>query len=78
MIIGSAVVPMQIIMLLLMLTSERQGLAKAIAFVLGMTLVRLGQGILFGLIFARGKNLYVAWLAHLLADVAGIALLSLV
>jgi membrane protease YdiL (CAAX protease family) len=36
------------------------------------------DSILFGLIFARGKNLYVAWLAHLLADIAGIALLSLV
>ena len=37
-IIGSAVVPMQIILIILMLTSEQQALAKAIGFVLGMTL----------------------------------------
>ncbi len=55
-IIGSAVVPMQIILIILMLTSEQQALAKAIGFVLGMTLVRLGQGILFGLIFTGGAD----------------------
>lgn len=35
------------------------------------------DSILFGLIFARGRNLYVAWLTHLLADVVGVALLIL-
>ena len=48
MIIGSAVVPMQIILLVLLLTSEKQGLVKAIAFVLGMTVVRVAQGVIFG------------------------------
>jgi hypothetical protein len=81
MIIGSAVVPMQIIMLLLMLTSERQGLAKAIAFVLGMTLVRLGQGILFGLIFTGGQGAAETgsegsgWIVSTLLTVLGILLL---
>ena len=55
-IIGSAVVPMQIILIILMLTSEEQALTKAIGFVLGMTTVRLGQGILFGLIFTGGAD----------------------
>lgn len=35
------------------------------------------DGIIFGLIFSRGRNLYVTWLTHLLADVAGVALLIL-
>ena len=33
---------------------------------------------IFGLIFSRGRNLYVAWLTHLLADVVSVALLILV
>ncbi|MFN2272334.1 MAG: CPBP family intramembrane glutamic endopeptidase [Anaerolineae bacterium] len=36
------------------------------------------DSIIFGLIFSRGKNLYVAWLAHLLGDVVGIVSLMLV
>ena len=81
MIIGSAVVPMQIIMLLLMLTSEKQGLAKAIAFVLGMTLVRLVQGVLFGLIFTGGQGASESssegssWVVSTLLTVLGILLL---
>jgi len=43
-IIGSAVVPLQIIVVTLLLTSARRGPLKAIAFVLGMTLARLAQG----------------------------------
>ncbi len=48
-IIGSALVPIQIIVVILLLTSERRGPLKAILFVLGMTLARIAQGILFGL-----------------------------
>ncbi|GIL15580.1 MAG: hypothetical protein BroJett039_07530 [Chloroflexota bacterium] len=33
------------------------------------------DGILYGIIFARGKNLFAAWLAHFAADVTGILLL---
>lgn len=33
------------------------------------------DGILYGIIFARGKNILVAWLAHFLADVTGILFL---
>lgn len=47
-IIGSALVPLQIIVLILLLTGERQGPLKAIFFVLGMTLARLAQGFVFG------------------------------
>ena len=54
-IIGSAVVPVQIIIAILLLTSAKQGLAKAIAFVAGMTLVRLAQGVIFGFIFTGGS-----------------------
>lgn len=36
------------------------------------------DSIIFGLIFSRGRNLYVAWLTHFLVDVVGVALLILV
>jgi len=80
-IIGSAVVPMQIVMLLLMLTGEKQGLSKAIAFVLGMTVVRLAQGIIFGLIFTGGQSSTETssedsgWIVSTLLTVLGILLL---
>jgi membrane protease YdiL (CAAX protease family) len=45
--------------------------------VVDVALVTL-DSIIFGLIFSRGKNLYVTWLAHLLVDVVGVALLILV
>lgn len=49
-ILGALLSPIEIIIVLTLLTTTR-GLAKAIAFVLGMTLIRLIQGILFGYIF---------------------------
>lgn len=55
-IIGSAVVPLQIIMLILLLTSPKQGLIKAIGMVAGMTTVRLLQGVLFGLILSPSSQ----------------------
>lgn len=64
-IIGSAVVPLQIMMIILLLNSPWKGLAKAISLVAGMTTVRLLQGIIFGLILAPsspedgGKSLVV-------------------
>lgn len=33
------------------------------------------DGMLYGIIFARGKNIFTAWLAHFLADVTGILFL---
>jgi uncharacterized protein len=36
------------------------------------------DSIIFGLIFSRGKNLYVAWLTHFLVDIVGVALLILI
>lgn len=56
-IIGSAVVPLQIIIGLLLLKSPKQGLFKAIAYVAGMTITRLLQGLIFGLIFSESSAL---------------------
>jgi len=71
-IIGSAVVPLQIIIGLLLLTSPKQGLLKSVAYVAGMTVTRLLQGLIFSLVFAEsvalaeeaggGKNPIVATL----------------
>ncbi|MFB2938258.1 GAP family protein [Aerosakkonemataceae cyanobacterium BLCC-F154] len=55
-IIGSAVVPLQIIICLLLLKSPKQGLFKAIAYVAGMTIARLLQGLIFGLIFSEAAT----------------------
>jgi len=51
-IIGSAVVPLQVMMIILLLNSPSQGLAKAICLVTGMTVIRLAQGVVLGLILA--------------------------
>ncbi len=55
-IIGSAVVPLQIIVVTLLLTSEKRGPLTAIAFVTGMTVARLVQGVLFGLVLTGGSG----------------------
>jgi threonine/homoserine/homoserine lactone efflux protein len=55
-IVGSAVVPVQIIIGLLLLKSPEQGLRKAIAYVGGMSLTRLLQGFLFGLVLIRSST----------------------
>ena len=55
-IIGSAVVPLQIMMVILLLNSPRQGLAKAICLVGGMTTIRLLQGVIFGLILSPSSG----------------------
>jgi hypothetical protein len=71
-VIGSAFVPLQIIMVILLLTNPKQGLSKAIFLVGGMTAVRLLQGIIFGLILypssgeAGGKSLVVSTLLMVL------------
>ena len=52
-IIGSALVPIQIIIDILLLKSPKQGLLKASAYVGGMTTLRLLQGLIFGLILAN-------------------------
>jgi hypothetical protein len=55
-ILGGALVPVQIIVVVLLLTSERRGPLKAILFVTGMTLARLAQGVLFGLVLTGGSG----------------------
>jgi hypothetical protein len=55
-IIGSALVPLQIIVGLLLLKSPKQGLFKAIAFVSGMTITRLFQGLIFGFILSKSAT----------------------
>jgi hypothetical protein len=54
-ILGAVLAPLWVIIVLLMLASP-QGLAKAVAFVLGMTLVRLIQGVLFGFVFGADPD----------------------
>ncbi len=54
MILGTALAPIWIILVLLMLRS-RNGLVKAIAFVAGATTVRLVQGVLFGYVLGAAK-----------------------
>jgi len=55
-IIGMAVVPVQIIILLLFLKNPKNGLQKGILFLTGITLTRLLQGILFGLALDMGAS----------------------
>lgn len=79
-IVGSALVPVQIIMVVLLLTSEKHPVVKATAFVGGMTLMRLLQGLVFGLIFVRGEESTAAedssaWVVSTLLIVLGILLL---
>ena len=77
-ILGSALVPLQIVIVLMLLTSEQRGPLKAIAFVTGMTLVRLAQGLLFGFIFAPDTDAEaqgVPWVRATLLTVLGLMLL---
>lgn len=81
-ILGSALVPLQIIIVILLLTGEKQGTLKAIAFILGMTLARLAQGVLFGLILTGGSGdpadaaAGSGWVNSTLLMILGILLLS--
>ena len=52
-IIGSALVPVQIIIDILLLKNPKQGMLKALAYVGGMTTLRLLQGLIFGLILTN-------------------------
>ncbi len=54
-VLGAALAPAWIIIVLLLLASPR-GLLKGAAFVLGMTLTRLIQGVLFGFIFGSSPD----------------------
>jgi len=52
-ILGSAIVPVPIIFTILLLKNPAQGLLKAVAFLGGITTMRLLQGVLFGLVLDR-------------------------
>ncbi|GCE19381.1 GAP family protein [Dictyobacter kobayashii] len=52
-ILGGTLVPAQIIINILLLQSPRQGLLKSAAYVCGMTLLRLLQGLFFLLVLGR-------------------------
>ena len=54
-VIGSALVPIQIVITILLLRSDA-GRITAFAWVGGMTAVRLAQGVLFGLVFSGGSS----------------------
>jgi threonine/homoserine/homoserine lactone efflux protein len=77
-ILGAVLAPLWVIIVLLMLASPG-GVAKATAFVLGMTLTRAAQGLIFGLVLGAtaeddpgGKSL----VASTLLTVVGILLLA--
>jgi hypothetical protein len=55
-IIGSALVPVYIILVVLLLKNPDQGLWKAVAFVAGITATRLMQGIIFGFVFTESAS----------------------
>ncbi|MBP9676998.1 MAG: GAP family protein [Anaerolineaceae bacterium] len=58
-IIGGMVVPVQLIIMLMLLKNPQNGTQKGLLFFTGLTVVRLLQGIVFGLILnigASGKN----------------------
>jgi hypothetical protein len=54
-ILGSALLPIQIIIVILILNSPHQGVLKASAYVGGMTIMRLPQGLVFGLILSNSE-----------------------
>ena len=54
-IIGSALVPIQIIITTLLLRSKA-GKGTAVAWVTGMTAVRVAQGLVFGLVLGTGSE----------------------
>jgi hypothetical protein len=74
-IIGSALVPIQNIINILLLNSPQKGLLKATAYVGGMTTVRLLQGLIFGLIFFTEEGGGKSPIALTLQLVLGILLL---
>ncbi len=55
MILGNVLAPLWLIIVLLLLASPG-GVVKASAFVLGMTLTRVAQGVLFGVVFAAAAD----------------------
>lgn len=54
-ILGTVLAPLWVIIVLLLLASPR-GVAKATAFVLGMTLTRLAQGVIFGALLTASPD----------------------
>lgn len=79
-VLGATLVPLYPIVVLLLLQSQG-GLRKAIAFVFGAIVVRLMQGILFGLVFVAASETYPEYgpeiIASVLFLVIGILLLIL-
>jgi uncharacterized protein len=63
----------------IVITSVTFGLAHYSPGPLNILLVDMGlivvDSILYGLIFARSKNLFVSWIAHFLADIVGLVIL---
>jgi threonine/homoserine/homoserine lactone efflux protein len=55
-ILGIAIVPVQLIIMLLFLKDPKSGLIKGFLFLAGITIVRLLQGIIFGLILNFGTS----------------------
>jgi hypothetical protein len=74
-ILGSAVVPLQVMIIILLLSNPNNGLIKAICLVAGMTVVRLLQGVIFGLVFTPAESSGKSPVVSTLLMVLGILLL---
>ena len=55
-ILGSAIAPFEIIIILFLLKNQHKGLGKAVLFLLGVTTTRILQGIIFGLVLNPGAS----------------------
>jgi cytochrome c biogenesis protein CcdA len=74
-VIGTAVLPLPIIMVTLLLKSPKQSVLKAGAFVGGMTTTRLLQGLLFGFVFVADGDSEPGVIVFTLLTVLGIVFL---
>lgn len=75
-ILASALVPVQIIVTILLLQQKSQGLTKGVMFVLGLTLTRMAQGLVFGVIlYPNSQAEGASSVVYILLTLLGILLL---
>jgi membrane protease YdiL (CAAX protease family) len=66
--------PLAVILVALVFAAMHWAPGKAVIVFTDLAFIAI-DGVLYGAIFARSKNVFVSWLAHFLADVVGIALI---
>jgi membrane protease YdiL (CAAX protease family) len=66
--------PLAVLLVALVFAGMHWAPGKAAVVFTDLAFIAL-DGVIYGAIFARSKNIFVAWLAHFLADVVGITLL---